>query len=238
MKHWTTLLLGTFLLLGMSYEGSTPGITKDELLGKLDPRSHDDFTEVKTKYASRAGLFLRKEVYKAFRQMWRAARKDGVDLTIVSAFRSYDYQRGIWLRKWKASSLASEERVAHIMRYSSMPGISRHHWGTDLDLNSLNNSYFEEGSGLKTYQWLLTHAQEYGFFQPYTARSSFRDSGYAMEKWHWSYHPLAGAYARVYPLLVDDQDLRGFPGAEYASSFKVIHNYVEGIETPPLFWNP
>ena len=39
--------------------------------------------------------------------------------------------------------------VKEIMKYSSMPSTSRHHWGTDIDLNSLENSYFEKGEGKK-----------------------------------------------------------------------------------------
>ena len=49
-----------------------------------------------------------------------------------------------------------------------MPSTSRHHWGTDIDLNSLNNSYFSSGKGLKEYDWLTTNANHYGFYQVYT----------------------------------------------------------------------
>ncbi|NJK84501.1 MAG: M15 family metallopeptidase [Saprospiraceae bacterium] len=42
-----------------------------------------------------------------------------------------------------------QERALKILKYSSMPGTSRHHWGTDIDLNSFSNSYFEQGEGKK-----------------------------------------------------------------------------------------
>ncbi|MFM9004881.1 MAG: D-alanyl-D-alanine carboxypeptidase family protein [Flavobacteriales bacterium] len=43
------------------------------------------------------------------------------------------------------------------MKFSSMPGTSRHHWGTDIDLNSVEPSYFLSGKGLLIYQWLSAH---------------------------------------------------------------------------------
>jgi zinc D-Ala-D-Ala carboxypeptidase len=55
------------------------------------------------------------------------------------------------------------------MQYSSMPGTSRHHWGTDVDLYALDDIYFTYGDGKIVYDWLLANAANYGFCQPYTA---------------------------------------------------------------------
>ncbi len=52
-----------------------------------------------------------------------------------------------------------------------MPGTSRHHWGTEIDLNALNNKWFENGKGLKVYQLAYKNAAQYGFHQPYTAKN-------------------------------------------------------------------
>ena len=52
-----------------------------------------------------------------------------------------------------------------ILLYSSMPTTSRHHWGTDMDINSLENSYFASGQGLKEYTWLKKNAAKFGFCQ-------------------------------------------------------------------------
>ena len=76
------------------------------------------------------------------------------------------------------------ERARMILTYSSMPGTSRHHWGTDMDLNKDNNGYFATGEGLKVYEWLQAHAHEYGFCQPYTPKGPNRPEGYNEEKWH------------------------------------------------------
>jgi hypothetical protein len=109
-----------------------------------------------------------------------------------------------------------------------MPSTSRHHWGTDMDLNALENSFFESGDGLKIYQWLTTHAEQYGFCQPYTSKSGGR-SGYEEEKWHWSYLPLSGQFLQEYTRNVTYKDIKGFAGSEVAASLDVIRNYVGGV---------
>ena len=231
-------LFGIVLVLALSQSSFAPAITtftKSELLGRVEPSAHGDFKDIRTRFAARDGMYLRKEAYKAFRQMWRAAKNDGVNLTIISAFRSHQHQHQIWQRKWALKTGAPGQRVKAIMQYSSMPGISRHHWGTDIDVNALNNAYFEEGQGLRAYQWLQKHAPQYGYFQPYTAYNGFRDRGYREEKWHWSYYPTASLLQRAYALMIDYEDIKGFEGAEWADSLQVIEHFVMGIEVPQYF---
>jgi LAS superfamily LD-carboxypeptidase LdcB len=204
-----------------------------DLLGDIDPSRHRDFDRVKGRYTNRSDAYLRQEVYKAFKDMWRDARRDGVELTIISATRNRTYQKGIWNRKWLTYGGPEETRAERILQYSSMPGTSRHHWGTDFDLNALENDFFESGEGLKVYQWLSENAHRYGFFQPYTRFNDFRDAGYREEKWHWSYYPLAQRFQRAYTQLVSYDDLRGFMGDEAAYRLKVINNYVNGVEPNP-----
>ncbi len=81
-----------------------------------------------------------------------------------------------------------------------MPGTSRHHWGTDFDLNNLTNSYFSRGEGKVIYAWLKKNAGKYGFCQPYTAG---REEGYNEERWHWSYIPLARIFLREWNSLYE-----------------------------------
>lgn len=207
-----------------------PAYTKVDLLGNIDPAEHEDFDKVSSRYTTKDVAYLREEAYGAFKEMWKAARRDGVNLTIVSATRNYEYQMGIWNRKWATFNGSDREKTRQIMEYSSMPGISRHHWGTDFDLNALNNQYFEQGEGREVYQWLEENAGRFGFFQPYTAFNDFRDKGYHEEKWHWSYRPLAERFSRAYREVIDYDDISGFPGSEFAREFQVINNYVLGID--------
>jgi LAS superfamily LD-carboxypeptidase LdcB len=177
-------------------------------------------------------MYLHKETYRAFKNMFYAAQKCGVDLRIISATRSFAYQRGIWERKWRSERFADKEgveRVRKIMLYSAMPGASRHHWGTDIDLNDLNNQYFDSGEGKEVYEWLQTHASEYGFYQTYTDKKNGR-TGYEEEKWHWTYLPISSKLLQQYNEKIDYKDLRGFTGSEYARELKVIEDFVNGVE--------
>ena len=111
-----------------------------------------------------------------------------------------------------------------------MPMCSRHHWGTDLDLNSLENSYFSSGKGLKIYEWLTKHAPDYGFCQVYTNKKINNRTGYEEEKWHWSYMPIARQNLMRYNKTVKITDIKGFLGWETASEVNIIEAYVNGIQ--------
>jgi LAS superfamily LD-carboxypeptidase LdcB len=203
---------------------------KEDLLGDIKVAKHKSFVKLKAQHSTKTNAYLRSEVYEAFQKMYDAAKKDGVSLIIISATRNRAYQSGIWNRKWNSFGGDENTRANRILQYSSMPGTSRHHWGTDFDLNDLENSYFESGTGLKVYNWLQNHAHKYGFFQPYTKFNPYRDAGYREEKWHWSYFPLASKFQRAYTHIINYSDLGGFNGSQYAEKLDVINNYVNGIE--------
>lgn len=215
-------------------------IEKNYLLGKFDPATHPQFARLKDEHTagSARGGYLRKEAYEAFIRMSAAAKAEGVDLTIISATRNFEAQKRIWENKWNGkvpvegkdlTTIADlNERARLILLYSSMPATSRHHWGTDMDLNALENSFFESGEGLKIYSWLTAHADDYGFCQPYTSKATGR-TGYEEEKWHWSYLPLSGVLLEEYKKQVRYTDVKGFRGSETARSLKVIDRYVDGV---------
>lgn len=122
------------------------------------------------------------------------------------------------------------ERALEILRFSAMPGTSRHHWGTDIDINSLNNNYFNSGRGKQEYTWLQENAHEYGFCRPYTRKGSTRDAGYEEEKWHWSFMPVAKVYLTTYADSVSYNHLKDFQGWETAREIDVVKNYVMSID--------
>lgn len=93
-----------------------------------------------------------------------------------------------------ARALTDDERQQEILQASSAPGISRHHWGSDFDLFSVNPEDFEAGHRFADeYSWLMRNASTYGFIQSFTATSAFMTRGYMEERWHWSYWPLSQA---------------------------------------------
>ena len=108
-------------------------ITSAYVMGKFDPAKDSSFVVIDVKYADRAGLYLRTETYEAFKKMHQAAVEDGIKLIIRSATRNFDYQKGIWERKWtgvrkvdgKNLSKAIPDpkmRALKILEQSSMPG--------------------------------------------------------------------------------------------------------------------
>jgi zinc D-Ala-D-Ala carboxypeptidase len=222
-----------FVLIALvTFQLTAQEVDNNYLLGRFDQQEDARFVKLEDAHTrgSARGQYLRKETYEAFKRMAEAAQKDGVQLVIISATRNFFQQKAIWERKWQAeSAIESEvERAKKILLFSSMPGTSRHHWGTDVDLNNLNNSYFESGEGLKIYEWLKTNAHEYGFCQPYTSKEGGR-TGYEEERWHWSYTPLSNEFLKAYKQTIQLSDIQGFLGHDTAAKIRVIQYYVEGV---------
>lgn len=215
-------------------------VDKNILLGKFDASKHKDFIRINSPFALQSNMYLQKEVLDAFILMHDAAKLDGVNLQILSATRSFNRQKTIWENKWKGISAVNgknlavsipdfEKRAIEILRFSSMPGTSRHHWGTDIDINSLSPSYFKSGRGLKEYTWLVENAHKFGFAQPYKDKGNSRIFGYEDEPWHWSYLPLACKFYKAYSELVTYEDVKGFHGDVVAEKIDVISKYVLSV---------
>lgn len=219
----------------------TYDITVDFLMGKFDPSLDTTFTTIASHYSDRVGLLMKKEAYTAFIKMYDAALKDGVKLVIRSAARNFDYQKTIWEKKWAGKTILSNgenaksvypihvDRARKILEYSSMPGTSRHHWGTDIDFNSFNNSWFEQGEGLKVFTWLEQNAADYGYCRPYTIKDDNRPHGYNEEKWHWTYKPLSEVYTSYAQEHMNSSMISGFLGSDAAVELDVVSHYVLGI---------
>ena len=217
-----------------------PTFSNDFIMGKFNPETDDLFEEVPQQYSSRRGLYMHKEAMKAFLEMADAARADGINFKVVSAARNFFRQKQIWEAKWNGSRLVGGknlsktikdpvQRALKILEFSSMPGTSRHHWGTDIDLNALENSYFEKGQGKKEYEWLINNAKAFGFCQTYTALGVERPHGYQEEKWHWSYKPIAFHITQAARNQISNDSIVGFKGAETAKDIDVVNKYILGI---------
>lgn len=231
MKVLQLLFIAVASMLLTSSQNA-PLIEKYELMGRFEPSDHPDFTTLPSRYTNRESAWLRKEAAEAFMLMADSAAADGIRIFVVSATRNHEYQEDIWTRKWDAKNGDDAEKALAILEYSSMPGTSRHHWGTDLDINSVEPSYFESGQGARIYEWMNANAHKFGYFQPYTAQMRGR-TGYNEEKWHWSYQPIARKLLKAYNHLITPEDIHGFPGAEVNAEIDVIGRYVNGIADFP-----
>jgi len=211
------------------------------LIGDIDPATESRFARIPQKYLGGSRVWGHKDAVDAFVRMAEAAAQNGYQLKAVSAFRSFSDQKKIWEDKWTGKTLVGgkklntslpdpKARALKILEFSSMPGTSRHHWGTDFDINALDNTYFTTRDGKRLYDWLVNNAHAYGFCQVYSAKGEGgRTTGYEEEKWHWSYRPVADWYLKQYPVDVGYERLTGFLGAEAAKDIDVITNYVQGI---------
>jgi len=218
-----------------------PDLNMGHILGTREPSTDTTFTKIDIKYADREGLYMNKEAYTSFKKLHDEAKKRGINLVIRSAARNFNYQKGIWERKWQGETILSsgenakivypeaKDRALKILEYSSMPGTSRHHWGTDIDLNNFNNSWFESGEGLKVFEFMETVGKEYGFCRPYTSKGAERPDGYNEEKWHYSYMPVSKYYTEFAKKNLKNDIIKGFRGSEVAEEIDVVNKYVLGI---------
>lgn len=195
-----------------------------------------------------------------FREMAaQLCRDTGLSMTLFSDHRSAAEQRSIWVAKrasagamaaergctLAASGEARERSIATcILKYNSMPGSSRHHWGSDIDINSTENSYWTGTTGKKIKTWLDANAEKYGFCQPYAGKSAgIRKAGYNDEAWHWSYMPLAADMLAEHRARVTDKDIvaalgGGASGLKEAdiAALRIREDYVGTIAEKCLNW--
>jgi len=213
---------------------STP-IGKSFLIGKIDYASDTSFVLLDKKYHTKSLMYLEKETAKAFIRMYQAAKNDGINLLVVSGARNYYSQKSIWERKFNRNlqvGLSPIDNAIKILKYSSMPSTSRHHWGTEVDINNLEPSYFESGNGKLEYDWLNKNADKFGFCQVYSKfEEKDRTTGYQKEAWHWSYIPKSRYFLDKYNELVDYKDINGFLGSLLAKELNMIEEYVNGISS-------
>jgi len=224
-------IIDDYRLILVNQQNNQTEITKEFLLGKFDYKKDKRFVLIDNKWCNKK-IYLQLQTYKAFVKMAEAAKKEGIELKVVSGTRSFKEQKVIWEKKWKLNEKKYNDQIEitlNILKFSSMPGSSRHHWGTDIDINSVEEEYFEKEEGIKIYRWLVKNAPRYGFYQVYTNKNSTKREGYEEEKWHWSYMALSGVYLESYIKNIDYSDFTGFLGSETAKDIDIIKKYVQGI---------
>jgi zinc D-Ala-D-Ala carboxypeptidase len=113
-----------------------------------------------------------------WKEMKRAATEDGMELLLVSAFRSLDYQKELILRK-----LTRGLRIEEILRSNAAPGYSEHHTGRAVDITTPGSEPLTEAfEDTPACQWLKKNAGRFGFHLSYG-----RDNPHKIvyEPWHW-----------------------------------------------------
>jgi hypothetical protein len=184
---------------------------------------------------------MQEEVYKAYEQMRKVAAKAGIDIKAVSAHRSYHRQREIWNAKYStliSQGLSAKDAIQEIITYSTLPGTSRHHWGTDIDIIDnanpqsgdvlLTDKFYGDGPSSALRSWMNQNAADYGFLEVYTNDPNRK--GFSHEPWHYTYHPLSKAYLEVLTNhaiseIAKDEQLLGhdYLDTEFFTSYKAEH---------------
>ena len=177
--------------------------TRDQLIGKGNPDIiQSGYTDT-----------MHKLTKAALAAMTTAAAKDGITIEVVSAYRSFQRQKEIYEGKYKrytAQGLTPIESILKIIEYSTIPGTSRHHWGTDLDLidggvsprpKSVLQPQLFHGNGpfCKLKDWLNVHANSFGFYEVYTDNANRK--GFKYEPWHFSFAPVSIPMLQAYKKL-------------------------------------
>ena len=121
-------------------------------------------------------MMLRQKAEEALEAMAAAAKKEGITLTVSSAYRSYAYQVGSFDRWTRRLGLEEAERV------SARPGKSQHQLGLVADFGSINNSFARTAAGT----WTAAHAGRFGWSLSYPQGYEAL-TGYAWESWHYRY---------------------------------------------------
>ena len=199
-----------------------------ELMGKTDIKLYGK------------DINLRKEAHDAFVEMKKAAYEDGIDLKNISSYRSFERQRSIWERKFitytEEQQMQPIDAIDKIIEYSTIPGTSRHHWGTDIDIvdgyqkvsgDVLDPNKFGEGQPYHDFKkWMDEHSKNFDFYLVYTDKPGRR--GFKYEPWHYSYAPISKPMLtefrrkNIMQLLTQEE----FEGCEHFTE-GFLTNYIE-----------
>jgi LAS superfamily LD-carboxypeptidase LdcB len=224
----------------------------------LDPDQLTGRTRIHVLELAEPPCTLQPDAARAFIAMRDAAADAGLDLAAASSFRDFGRQLGIWNDKFLGrrplldrngtpldpALMTAPQLVRAILHWSALPGASRHHWGTEIDVidraalvdgrkaQLLPAEYRADGVFARLDRWLTQHAERFGFFRPYD-----RDRGGVQpEPWHLSFAPIADAALQALTIDVLTEALRDveLAGAEAVwPQLDEIHaRYVRAVAEP------
>jgi LAS superfamily LD-carboxypeptidase LdcB len=160
------------------------------------------------------------DMHQAWLAMQEAAKLDGLNIEIASGYRNFDRQLVLWNNKYSGrtavknidnqtldlKTISDKEKIYAILLYSALPGASRHHWGSDIDVYATNLlpeqqslqlepwEYQQGGPFFQLSLWLNEQSKNFDFYFPY---DKFR-GGIATEPWHLSYAPLSDKFQQAF----------------------------------------
>jgi zinc D-Ala-D-Ala carboxypeptidase len=125
---------------------------------------------------------MRKEASSAISNLFAGAKKQGINLLGVSAYRSHITQTALF------NAYVKKDGYAKARTYSALPGTSEHETGLSIDVTGGNGKCAAQDCFGNTSEakWLQNHAGEYGFIIRYPKGKEVI-TGYKYEPWHLRY---------------------------------------------------
>ena len=137
----------------------------------------DDLVEFDQEYCNDEVQEGNREAVVAFKNMYEAAKKEGLGLVINSSYRSYQDQENI------CNTFKDLYGEGYVSRYVALPGFSEHQTGLAFDIGSTSSKVFAES---KEYEWMKENAYKYGFILRFTKSNAYI-TGFRSEPWHYRY---------------------------------------------------
>lgn len=158
-------------------------VGKQTTIGQYEPDDLEYLPEAYGKvFSTKLTPRLRRDVADALDIMYHEAKVDGVNLFVVSAYRSYQTQHNLFYDYVK-----NRGGVFQAETFSARPGQSEHQLGTAMDFGGEGANDFQDSFGdTPQGKWLMENAYKYGFVMSYP-RDSSEITGYKYEPWHYRY---------------------------------------------------
>jgi LAS superfamily LD-carboxypeptidase LdcB len=218
----------------------------------LTGRSEDHLQIVKD--GTGKDFLLHFDIVPYFEKLKIKCESAGFKLALTSSFRSFSRQLAIWEKKANGQAtlydnsgenilsfkdLSPTEIVFAILRWSALPGCSRHHWGTDFDVYDasrlpspeyqvelLISEVYQKGFCAPMHDFLdglISSDQSYGFYRPYEVDLG----GVSDERWHLSYRPWGKILQKkfTYDLFL-----------KHLNSFDFTHKKIVQKHSDEIYW--
>lgn len=201
---------------------------------------------------------LHRDVVEPFLALCEAAAAEGLKIAVASAFRDLEAQLAIWNRKFRGeralydrdggvldhAALDEDALFEAILSWSALPGASRHHWGSDIDVfdaaavdpgyrvELLPEEFATGGPFARLDRWLADNGARWGFFRPYDRERG----GVNPEPWHISHAGIAvPALEHLSPALIaqalEGRQVMGYDGV-LGRLDGIFLRYVRNVASP------
>lgn len=128
---------------------------------------------------SKSGIYLVKEAKDMLEKLINKAKDDGMNIRVISAYRSYVYQENLY------NSYVKDDGIKKADTYSARPGYSEHQTGLVIDVTKSFDD-FNNFENTEEYDWMLKNAQNFGFILRYP-KDKEDITTYNFESWHFRY---------------------------------------------------